>query len=279
MVTILLVNSASASASDLDAEFQSAGIVDYAYQPASQSAPSSWPTLHQLIHGRTRLVTFIASLDDNAAAPYLMNEFTYIFENPYDVSSPSDFSCTPDRPASLRGDLSSALSSNRLPLMNHFLYVDGPLEIEYPNASYAPTTNAPSGGIGNLGDTARKCTHVYNRQPAFILVDFFNKGPAIATVDRLNGVDNPVGRIEANQTSSAAPTSSTSSTGSGSKTGSVTETGSHHTASSTSGTSTGAATGSPSQTGAATRHQSFFTTSVRISTWMIGLGIVFSVAL
>lgn len=43
----------------------------------------------------------------------------------------------------------------------------------------------------------------------FMLVDFFNVGPAISTADRLNGVKNPVGRMSVStavvsQTSSAS---------------------------------------------------------------------------
>lgn len=204
VVTILLVNSDDASASELDTEFKAANIVDYAYKPKSQSA-NSWPTLQELINDGTRLMTFVASVDNSAQAPYLMNEFNYIFENPYEVTTPTNFSCTPDRPTSVKDNLSSALSSNRLPLMNHFLYSTSFFDIQYPNSSYVSTTNAPSGGVGNLGDAASKCQKAYGRPPAFILVDFFNKGPAIDTVDKLNGVQDPVGRSDlSSQTSGAS---------------------------------------------------------------------------
>ncbi|CBF85697.1 hypothetical protein AN1855.2 [Aspergillus nidulans FGSC A4] len=194
VVTVLLVNSDGATASDLAAEFEAADITDYAYTPTSQSAPSSWPTLQELIDAGTRLMTFVASLDDNSGATYLMDEFTYIFENSYDVTSPSNFSCTADRPSSVKGNAASAISANMLPLQNHFLYQTILLDYQAPNESYVGTTNAPSGGEGNLGDAASTCQTAWGRQPAFILVDFFDKGPAIETVDKLNGVTNPVGR-------------------------------------------------------------------------------------
>lgn len=210
VVTVLLVNSDNASASDLNSEFKTAGIVDYAYTPSTSAAPSTWPTLQTLINNGTRLMVFVASLDSNTDAPYLMDEFSFLFENPYDVTSPSNFSCNPDRPASVKNDLSAAISSNRLPLMNHFLYATTILNIEYPNSTYVTTTNAPSGGVGNLGDTATKCQSAYGRQPAFILVDFFDKGPAIDTVDKLNNVTSPVGRTNLT-TSSSSSTTQTSS--------------------------------------------------------------------
>ncbi|PLN86318.1 PLC-like phosphodiesterase [Aspergillus taichungensis] len=196
VVTILLVNSDDATASDLNSEFDKAGVVKYAYKPASTTAPSSWPTLQKMIDDGTRLVTFISSLDNNAGAPYLMNEGNYIWENDYDVKSPSQFSCTPKRPSEVANNVATAKSSNRLPMLNHFLYAgsSGVIDIEYPNATYVSTTNAPSGGEGNLGDAAKKCKGEWGQAPSFILVDFFNKGPAIDTVDDLNGVSNAVGR-------------------------------------------------------------------------------------
>lgn len=158
-----------------------------------------------MINDGKRLVVFVASLDTSTSYPYLMNEFDFVWENNYDVTSPFNFSCEPNRPSWLSGQLSTALSSNRLPLMNHFLYSNdlSSLGIEYPNASYVSTTNAPSGGVGNLGSTAARCKKAYGgRQPTFILVDFFNRGPAIETVDNLNNVSFGVGR-KSHSTSSA----------------------------------------------------------------------------
>ncbi|KAJ5619769.1 hypothetical protein N7510_003753 [Penicillium lagena] len=206
VVTVLLVNSDSATASELNAQFQTANITDYAYVPqSSSSAPSSWPTLQEMINDGKRLVTFVASIDASEEAPYLMDEWTYLWETPYDVSTPTNYSCVPNRPPAVAGDTSTALSSDRLPLMNHFLYSEGLsfIGVEYPNASYVSTTNAPSGGVGNLGSAATKCKSAWGgRQPTFILVDFFNQGPAIDTVDSLNNVTNAVGRSSVSASSS-----------------------------------------------------------------------------
>jgi len=215
VITVLLVNSDNASAEDLHAEFEAADIVKYAYTPTSQTTPpETWPTLQELISNGTRMMTFVASLSasSNTVAPYLMDEFTFIFENPYDVTSPSNFSCQPDRPSSVKGNIESALSSNRLPFMNHFLYQSEALGIEIPNVDRIKTTNAPSGGTGNLGDAAAKCKSAWGRQPTFILVDFFDQGPAIETVDSLNGVSDPVGRKAVPDTNSEAQTSAGSTT-------------------------------------------------------------------
>lgn len=57
----------------------------------------------------------------------------------------------------------------------------------------AHLTNANSGAVGNLGDSAKECTTAFGKPPNFLLVDFFDQGNAIETVDKLNGV-TPVGR-------------------------------------------------------------------------------------
>ena len=208
VVTILLVNSDDATASEIAAQYTAAGIEDYVYTPSSQiKAPTTWPTLQTLINNGTRLLNFVADLGpaSNTVAPYLMDEFTFIFENNYDNSSPSEFNCTANRPSSVNGNTASALSQNLMPLMNHFLYNDtGFLGIEVPNESAANVTNAPSGGMGNLGDAATTCKAAYGRAPTYLLVDFFNLGPAITTADNLNGVTDPVGRVDVAATASTS---------------------------------------------------------------------------
>lgn len=194
VVTILLVNSDNAGASDLAGEYQEAGIDSYAYVPSTKSASNEWPTLSGLISNGTRLMNFVASLDDNSAAPYLMDEFTYIFENSYENTALTNFSCTADRPSSVSGETSEAASSGMMPLMNHFLYEDQAFGIQTPDTGNLTTTNSAGNQTGSLGQSARECESAYGRRPSFLLVDFFNVGPAIATVDQLNGVTDTVGR-------------------------------------------------------------------------------------
>lgn len=194
VVTILLVNSVDATASQLATAYTSSGMDQYAYTPSSTSATDEWPTLQSLINNGTRAMNFVASLDDNSAATYLMSEFTYIFENDYDNSSPTDYSCEVNRPSSLANQTSSAISSGYMSLMNHFLYENLLFGIQAPNETYVTTTNAPSGGVGNLGSAAETCLRAYGKAPTFLLVDFANVGPAIDTADNLNGVSNPTGR-------------------------------------------------------------------------------------
>ena len=192
VVTVLLVNSDSASASDLGSQFNSSGISEYAYTPPSTGIPTTWPTLDNLIGNGTRLMTFVASLSEvSTQYPFLMDEFTYIFENEYENVNPSNYSCTPDRPTGLT--TSTAASSGRLFLMNHFLYENQLFGIQSPNETYANTTNAQT-GYGSLGSSVSNCTSVYSKAPWAVLVDFFNVGPAIASVDAANGITVATGR-------------------------------------------------------------------------------------
>ena len=210
VVTILLVNSDNASADDLHSQFQAANITSYAYTPPSTTtALETWPTLQDMIANSTRLVTFVASLSpsSNTVAPYLLDEFTFVFENPYNVTSASNFSCVADRPPTVQGQTTTAVSSGRLPLVNHFLDQEIGLGIETPNTTYVKTTNGVS-GVGNLQEAASDCASTYGKAPAFLLVDFFDEGSAISVVNSINGVSSSV-------TGQSRPSSTASSTSAG----------------------------------------------------------------
>jgi len=206
IVTILLVNQQSTTVAQLDALFTQSGITQFKYTPPSTTTPpAQWPTLQQMISNGTRLVTFIASLNsgDTPAAgsstSYLMDEFNFVFENPYQITSLTNFSCTANRPTSVAGNTPAALSQHLMPLVNHFLYNQLAFGIQTSDTMNIETTNAPAGSAngtatGSLSVSADQCTSQYGRAPSYLLVDFFNVGPAIATADRLNGVSGATGR-------------------------------------------------------------------------------------
>ncbi|KIY01574.1 uncharacterized protein Z520_03126 [Fonsecaea multimorphosa CBS 102226] len=201
VVTVLLVNSDNATPEDLGAHFTTAQITNYAYVPPSTSTPpasGTWPTLQELINANKRLLVFVASISDPSSIPsqyaYLMDEFTFIFENPYDNTSPSNFTCLPDRPTAVQGNTEAAIASNRMAFTNHFLYEEGLFDIETPNVADINVTNSPGNSVGNLGYSLSQCNSMYGKPSTFVLVDFFDQGPAIAAVDAMNGVTNPVGR-------------------------------------------------------------------------------------
>ena len=190
VVTILLVNSDDATAEELHAEFEAANITSYGYQPPSTTtALATWPTLQEMISKNTRLVTFVADLSPstNTVAPYLLDEFTFVFENSYNVTSLANFSCVANRPAAVLGQTATAISSGRLPLVNHFLYTNEGFGIEIPDTANLTTTNGKT-GVGSLGIAASDCSAAYGKAPAFLLVDFFDEGSTISIVNSLNGI-------------------------------------------------------------------------------------------
>ncbi|KAL5117010.1 hypothetical protein ACEQ8H_005096 [Pleosporales sp. CAS-2024a] len=198
VVTLLIVNSDDADAATLGSQFAASGIDQLAYTPPSLSSPpTQWPTLSALISNRTRLLTFVASLaaPPSPQYPYLMDEFTFLFENPFENTTPATYACNPDRPTSLRDNPLAAAQSDRLFLMNHMLYTQQSFGIQTTNLSYANRTNAQT-GEGSLGAHIKNCSAVYGgAKPVFVLVDWSNLGPAIASVDEANGVSDPVGRL------------------------------------------------------------------------------------
>jgi hypothetical protein len=198
VVTILLVNSDNAPADTLGAQFNSSGIARYAYTPSlnttttTSTLPTTWPTLSSLISNGTRLMTFIASLPTPSKNyPYLLDEFTYVYENAYENEKPTQFSCEPNRPTNL--NTTSAKASNRMFLMNHFLYSTESF-VQTPNVTYTNVTNSAGSGLGSLGSAITNCSTVYSKAPNFVLVDFFNVGPAVDSVDAANGVQGAMGR-------------------------------------------------------------------------------------
>ena len=215
VVTLLLVNTDNATAADLKGQYVAANITSYAYTPpSSTSVPTTWPTLQDMISKNARLVTFVASLtpSQNTVAPYLLDEFTFVFENPYNVTSLSNFSCTADRPASVHGQTAEAVSSGRLPLVNHFLDTIAEFGIQIPDAGNISTTNGLS-GTGSLGLASEQCTTAYGKKPNFLLVDYFDHGSALEVVDGLNGISGPA-RGPLPSKSSPSPSSSTPTTSS-----------------------------------------------------------------
>lgn len=210
VVTVLIVNSDNATPAQIGGEFSASGIDKLAYTPPSASTiPKTWPTLDNLISNNTRLMAFVASLGTASTEfPYLMDEFAFMFENSYENVNPSNYSCNPSRPTSL-GSSSAALESGRMFLMNHFLYSNQLFGIQVTNASYANVTNAQT-GYGSLGVQITNCTGVYGKPPTFVMVDWTNMGPAMASVDDANGVTSAVGRKDL---STAALTQGTSAVG------------------------------------------------------------------
>lgn len=179
LLTILLVNGDNVPVSMFDTAYTSSGLKPYAYTPpTSPIGINSWPTLEEMITAGTRVVAFLDA-GANASVPYILDEFTYFFETPYDTTDPTFPECTIDRPP-------GATADGRMYIVNHFLDLD--LDgIDIPDNAADNTTNAAT-GVGSIGAQADLCIGLYGKAPVGILVDYFDRGNVFAAQNTLNGV-------------------------------------------------------------------------------------------
>ncbi|KAJ5157010.1 uncharacterized protein N7482_008110 [Penicillium canariense] len=179
VVTLLLTNGDSVSITEFGSTFSSSGIDSYAFAPSSSPLSiGDWPTIGDLISSGKRLVVFLDYGADTSKVNYILDEFAYYFETPYDVTDSSFSGCSIDRP-------SGASASGRMYIVNHFLDVDI-LGVKVPDRDAAATTNAAT-GKGSIGAQAAVCEALYNRAPNVVLADFVDKGNVIEAQNELNG--------------------------------------------------------------------------------------------
>ncbi|KAI0375129.1 PLC-like phosphodiesterase [Pilatotrama ljubarskyi] len=207
VVSLLIVNSDNLAPSEYDTVFKAAGLDTLAYAPDSASLQASaWPTLGTLIDSGKRLVVFLSTKADFTSVPYLIDEFTNVWETAYDVTD-TTFNCDVNR---TNGD-----TSTQMYLINHFLdkVIAG---FPAPDPDHADTTNAVS-GVGSLGQQVQTCAAQYGRNPNFMLVDFYEygNGSVFQVAADANGVSySPATQVAAPK-SGASTSSSTNSSSSG----------------------------------------------------------------
>ena len=179
VLTILIVNGDTVPVSMFDSAFTSSALKSYAYTPpTSPLAIDAWPTLQELITTGTRLIAFLDAGAD-ASVPYILDEFTYFFETPFDTLDPAFPECTIDRPAGAKAD-------GRMYIVNHFLDVEWH-GIDIPDRMALDATNAAT-GVGSIGAQADLCVGLYGRAPVGVLVDYFDHGDVFKAQNALNGL-------------------------------------------------------------------------------------------
>ena len=204
VVTMLLVNSDKMPASDLEPYFNSTGLKDFAYTPPHHPLkPGEWPTLREMINGGKRLVLFLSGGTDESNIPWILDEFQYMFETPFENFDPAAFTCAVDRPGSLKGPgMMQEAVTTRIGLQNRFLYEKHleqfGLQIYTPDPKRQQQINSGNQSVtGNLKDGIEKCAEEWGRRGGYILVDFFNEGNSITVVDAANGFNDPRNRVNA----------------------------------------------------------------------------------
>ena len=179
VVTLLLTNGDYVGVGNFSNIFSSVGLDNYTFTPSSNPLPiGSWPTLGDLISNGTRLVVFLDYDADSSGAPYILDEFSYFFETPYDVTDTSFSNCSIDRPP-------GASAEGRMYLVNHYLDNDI-LGIDTPDYAAADTTN----GAASIDANVAECVGSYTNNPNVILVDWVDHGDVISVGNALNGLSS-----------------------------------------------------------------------------------------
>jgi hypothetical protein len=199
VLSLLIVNIDDLGPSAFADVFTAVGLVNVSYAPPNAvTVAADWPTLGSMIDSGQRLVTFLANGADTTVVPYLIDEFTNIWESPFDVTT--SFDCSINR---TKGD-----PSTEMYLINHFLDTVV-LGQPSPNIDALDQTNAVS-GTNSLGTQVNLCLAAQGRPPNFLLVDFyeFGGGSVFEVAATINGVTySPTSPI-----ATPVPTSSSSVT-------------------------------------------------------------------
>jgi hypothetical protein len=160
VVTILIGNYDYVAPGNFSSIIESSGLIDYVYTPPKiPMALGDWPTLSSMILSGKRAVVFMDYQANQTAYPWLMDEFSQMWETPF---SPTDtnFPCTVQRPPGL----SAQDAHNRMYMANHNLNLDVDLagiNLLIPNTALLNQTNAVE-GYGSLGWMADNCTSKFS---------------------------------------------------------------------------------------------------------------------
>ncbi|KAJ5811755.1 hypothetical protein N7474_008056 [Penicillium riverlandense] len=174
VVTFLMGNFDYVLPGNITDVIEASPLKDYIYTPPKiPMGLDDWPTLGEMIITGKRAVFFMDYGAKPKEYPWLMDEFSQIWETPFSPTN-RNFPCTEQRPPGL----SREDAEKRMYIANHNLNLElnfGGLSMLIPNLADMAETNAVS-GFGSLGWMAENCTKDWNRPPNFLLVDYYNYG-------------------------------------------------------------------------------------------------------
>ncbi|KAF2210449.1 hypothetical protein CERZMDRAFT_6251, partial [Cercospora zeae-maydis SCOH1-5] len=183
VLTMLIGNSDFTDVEKFVPAFTNAGLLPYVYEPSYiPQYRDQWPTLGEMILRNERLVIFMDYDADQSRVPYILDEFSHIWETPFSPTNQS-FPCDTQRPP----DLNQTLARDQyMYLANHNLNVavdlssigigSGEEAILIPNTAELNLTNSQEIKFGALGAMNENCTAQWDRPPNFMLVDYYNRG-------------------------------------------------------------------------------------------------------
>lgn len=159
VVTLLLGNYFQGPVEQFLPAVQNSGLERFLYvPPLIPMGRADWPTNSELIITGKRVVFFIDYSANPTSVPYILDEFSQIWETPFSPQDPS-FPCIVDRPPGLNPEQ----VDSRMYLVNHNLNVDlnalG-INILVPDVVNINQTNGVSGN-SSLGLNAQQCTGAY----------------------------------------------------------------------------------------------------------------------
>lgn len=155
VVTLLIGNADFRPVTDYVAPLEASGLSNYAYVPPKVPMNTTdWPTLGSIILTGKRVVIFMDYNANQTAVPYILDEFSQIWETPFSPTNGS-FPCTVQRPPGLSDEDAGA----RMYLANHNLNTEINAlgtSLLVPTTTLINETNAVN-GTGSLGAMADEC--------------------------------------------------------------------------------------------------------------------------
>jgi hypothetical protein len=174
VVTILIGNGDYNWVENFTAPFEQSGLTKYTYEPpVIPMSKDDWPTLASMILAGERVVVFMDYMADQGKVPYLLDEFSQVWETPFDPTDRS-FPCTIQRPP----DFNNSLAGDRLYIMNHNLNTEISLlgyTLDVPTSTLLNVTNNVT-GYGSLGNSSEGCYEDWGTPPTWLNVDYYNVG-------------------------------------------------------------------------------------------------------
>lgn len=190
VVTILMGNSDFVPVTNFTAPILDSGLGTFVYMPPKiPMSLSDWPKLSEMIITGTRAVVFMDYKANQTEVPYILDEFSQLWETPFSPQNRS-FPCTTQRPPGLKPHD----AESRMYMANHNLNLEITLlgtSLLVPNTVFLNETNAVS-GFGSLGRMAKNCTQRWDRPPNFLLVDYYNAGSTNGSVFEVAAMMNNV---------------------------------------------------------------------------------------
>lgn len=137
---------------------ENSGLKNIIYSPPkAPMALDDWPTLSEMILSNKRAVFFMDYQANETAVPYIMDEFSQLWETPFSPTD-RDFPCTVQRPPGLN----HKDASDRMYMINHNLNLElsfSGISLLIPNTPLMVETNSANTSVyGSLGNMSARCT-------------------------------------------------------------------------------------------------------------------------